>query len=296
MKKTKKKKKVNEKRLIIKFLACTVYLIVIMILFVCSYKLFEQKNNMVRWSEVESVEEYSYIEISRMSEKFAYYEEENIGIHFVIELDDTGEWRTYLVAIDEDNYAKYKDIIDYSYERITEEPEPLKVYGYPSIIREELKEMALNNIDNFLPKENKIEITSENFENYLTNSYLDTTQDKREYFNIILFATLILLMIMIFLLIFTILDKDKIVDNLDDVIDETVKSTKKKLDKMSKMLPEQKKTTKKEEPKKTTKKTPKKEEPKKVVKQEPKKVEIKKEEPNKKEVKREVDIEDEEII
>lgn len=304
MKKTKKKKKVNEKRLIIKFLACTVYLIVIMILFVCSYKLFEQKNNMVRWSEVESVEEYSYIEISRMSEKFAYYEEENIGIHFVIELDDTGEWRTYLVAIDEDNYAKYKDIIDYSYERITEEPEPLKVYGYPSIISEELKEMALNNIDNFLPKENKIEITSENFEKYLTNSYLDTTQDKREYFNIILFATLILLMIMIFLLIFTILDKDKIVDNLDDVIDETVKSTKKKLDKMSKMLPEQKKTTKKEEPKKTTKKTTKKEEPKKVVKQEPKKVvkqetkkvEIKKEEPKKKEVKREVDIEDEEII
>ena len=296
MKKTKKKKKVNEKRLIIKFLACTVYLIVIMILFVCSYKLFEQKNNMVRWSEVESVEEYSYIEISRMSEKFAYYEEENIGIHFVIELDDTGEWRTYLVAIDEDNYAKYKDIIDYSYERITEEPEPLKVYGYPSIINEELKEMALNNIDNFLPKENKIEITSENFENYLTNSYLDTTQDKREYFNIILFATLILLMIMIFLLIFTILDKDKIVDNLDDVIDETVKSTKKKLDKMSKMLPEQKKATKKEEPKKTTKKTTKKEEPKKVVKQEPKKVEIKKEEQKKKEVKREVDIEDEEII
>ena len=304
MKKTKKKKKVNEKRLIIKFLACTVYLIVIMILFVCSYKLFEQKNNMVRWSEVESVEEYSYIEISRMSEKFAYYEEENIGIHFVIELDDTGEWRTYLVAIDEDNYAKYKDIIDYSYERITEEPEPLKVYGYPSIISEELKEMALNNIDNFLPKENKIEITSENFENYLTNSYLDTTQDKREYFNIILFATLILLMIMIFLLIFTILDKDKIVDNLDDVIDETVKSTKKKLDKMSKMLPEQKKATKKEEPKKTTKKTTKKEEPKKVVKQEPKKVvkqetkkvEIKKEEPKKKEVKREVDLEDEEII
>lgn len=312
MKKTKKKKKVDEKRLIIKFLACTVYLIVIMILFVCSYKLFEQKSNMVPWSEVESVEQYSYIEISRMSEKFAYYEEENIGIHFVIEMDDTGEWRTYLIAIDEDNYAKYKDVIDFSYERTTEEPEPLKVYGYPSIISEELKEMALNNIDNFLPKENKIEITSENFEQYLTNSYLDTTQDKREYFNIILFATLILLMIMIFLLIFTILDKDKIVDNLDDVIDETVKSTKKKLDKLAKMVPEVKKTPKTEELKETKKKTKKeeskktetkkveskKEEPKKVEskKTETKKVEVKKEEPKKKEVKREVDIEDEEII
>ena len=312
MKKTKKKKKVDEKRLIIKFLACTVYLIVIMILFVCSYKLFEQKSNMVPWSEVESVEQYSYIEISRMSEKFAYYEEENIGIHFVIEMDDTGEWRTYLIAIDEDNYAKYKDVIDFSYERTTEEPEPLKVYGYPSIISEELKEMALNNIDNFLPKENKIEITSENFEQYLTNSYLDTTQDKREYFNIILFATLILLMIMIFLLIFTILDKDKIVDNLDDVIDETVKSTKKKLDKLAKMVPEVKKTPKTEELKETKKKTKKeeskktetkkveskKEEPKKVEskKTETKKVEVKKEESKKKEVKREVDIEDEEII
>ena len=312
MKKTKKKKKVDEKRLIIKFLACTVYLIVIMILFVCSYKLFEQKSNMVPWSEVESVEQYSYIEISRMSEKFAYYEEENIGIHFVIEMADTGEWRTYLIAIDEDNYAKYKDVIDFSYERTTEEPEPLKVYGYPSIISEELKEMALNNIDNFLPKENKIEITSENFEQYLTNSYLDTTQDKREYFNIILFATLILLMIMIFLLIFTILDKDKIVDNLDDVIDETVKSTKKKLDKLAKMVPEVKKTPKTEELKETKKKTKKeeskktetkkveskKEEPKKVEskKTETKKVEVKKEEPKKKEVKREVDIEDEEII
>ena len=312
MKKTKKKKKVDEKRLIIKFLACTVYLIVIMILFVCSYKLFEQKSNMVPWSEVESVEQYSYIEISRMSEKFAYYEEENIGIHFVIEMADTGEWRTYLIAIDEDNYAKYKDVIDFSYERTTEEPEPLKVYGYPSIISEELKEMALNNIDNFLPKENKIEITSENFEQYLTNSYLDTTQDKREYFNIILFATLILLMIMIFLLIFTILDKDKIVDNLDDVIDETVKSTKKKLDKLAKMVPEVKKTPKTEELKETKKKAKKeeskktetkkvelkKEESKKVEskKTETKKVEVKKEEPKKKEVKREVDIEDEEII
>ena len=275
MKKNKKKKKVDEKRLIIKFLACTVYLIVIMILFVCSYKLFEQKSDMVPWSEVESVEQYSYVEISRMSEKFAYYEEENIGIHFIIEMSDTGEWRTYLIAIDEDNYAKYKDIIDYSYERTTQEPEPLKVYGYPVIVSDELKQMALNNINNFLPKENKIEITTENFEQYLTNSYLDTTQDKREYFNIILFAILILLMIMIFLLIFTILDRDKIVDNLDDVVDATVKSTKKKLDQLSKKVPAVN-NTKKIETKQQVKKTTKKSIEKKTTKEEPKKIEPKK--------------------
>ena len=73
----KNKRKIDEKRLIIKFLACTVYLIVITILFVCSYKLYQEKDNITPWQEVESVEQYSYIEISRMSEKFAYYEKEN---------------------------------------------------------------------------------------------------------------------------------------------------------------------------------------------------------------------------
>ena len=68
---------IDEKRLIIKLLACTVYMIVIMILFVCSYKLFQSKSDITPWQEVESTEQYSYIEISKMSEKFAYYEEEN---------------------------------------------------------------------------------------------------------------------------------------------------------------------------------------------------------------------------
>ena len=88
--------------------------------------------------------------------------------------------------------------------------------------------MAIKNIGNFLPKENKIKITEENFEEYLTNSYLDTTQSRKEYFNLVLFATLILLFIMIFLLFFTIFDRDKIVNNLEEIVDETVKSAKKK--------------------------------------------------------------------
>ena len=224
----KKKKKTDEKRLIIKFLACIVYLIVITILFVCSYKLYQEKDNITPWQEVESVEQYSYIDISKMSEKFAYYEELNIGIHFVIETEETGEWRTYLIAINESDYDRYKDIIDYSYDRIKEEPEPVRVYGYPVIITDDLKQMAIKNIGNFLPKENKIKITEENFEEYLTNSYLDTTQSRKEYFNLVLFATLILLFIMIFLLFFTIFDRDKIVNNLEEIVDETVKSAKKK--------------------------------------------------------------------
>lgn len=217
--KDKVKRKLNERRLGIKMAVCLVYLIVITILLVCSYKLFQHKDEIIPWDKVKSVDEYSYIEISKMSEKFAYFEENNIGIHFVIEKEDTGRWHTYLIAINEDNYNKYQSIIDYTYERTTEIPEPIKVYGYPVIVSDELKQMAIKNITNFVPAENEITITNENFDSYLTNSYLDTTQVKKDNFDTILFVTLILLFIMIGLFIFTIFDRDKIVDNIDEKID-----------------------------------------------------------------------------
>ena len=210
MKKLSKEK--TEKKLTIKLILCIVYLIVITILFVSSYQLFQSKYNAKPWGEVESVEEYSYINVSRMSEKFAYYEEENIGIHFVIEKEETGLWHTYLIAIDEDEYDKYKDIIDYTYERTDKEPKPLKVYGYPEIIKSDLKFLAIKNIINFVPADNEVAITEDNFETYLTNSYLDTTKEKQDYFSIILFITLILLFIMIALFLFTIFDKNKVIN------------------------------------------------------------------------------------
>lgn len=203
-------KKVTEKKLTIKMLLCSIYLIVITILFVCSYKLFQEKYYAKPWGEVESVEEYAYIEVSRMSEKFAYYEEENLGIHFVIEKEDTGLWHTYLIGINEEEYDKYKDIIDYTYERTDKEPEPIKVSGYPEIIKDDLKQLAIKNIENFVPAENEVKITEENFETYLTNSYLNTTKEKIDRFSPVLFITLILLFIMIAIFIFTIFDKDKL--------------------------------------------------------------------------------------
>lgn len=209
MKKVNKEK--TEKKLTIKLILCIVYLIVITILFVCSYQLFQSKYSAKPWGEVESVDEYSYINVSRMSEKFAYYEKENIGIHFVIEKESTGVWHTYLIAIDENDYDKYKEIIDYTYERTKEEPRPLKVYGYPEIIKSDLKGLAIKNIVNFVPAENEVTITEDNFETYLTNSYLDTTKEKQDYFSIILFITLILLFIMIALFLFTVFDKNKVI-------------------------------------------------------------------------------------
>ena len=226
---TSTKDKHDEKRLVIKFLICLVYLIVITILFVCAYKLYEEKKEIVPWDKVESVDEYTYIEIDKMSEKFAYYAEENIGLHFVIEKEDTGQWHTYIIAINEDEYSKYQAIIDYTYERTLNAPEPIKVYGYPVIVSDNIKQMAVKNIVNFVPAENEVTITTDNFDNYLTNSFLDTTQERKDSFSPLLCLTGFLLFIMIGLLIFTIFDRDKIVDNIDDKYDELKRKTKKRL-------------------------------------------------------------------
>ena len=202
---------IHEKRLVFKTFICLIYLIVITILVVCIYQLYHEKEKILPWSEAESVEDYTYITISKMSEKFAYYENSKKEIHFVIEEEDTGQWHTYLVAIDEDDYSKYKDIIDYTYERTTEVPEPVKVYGYPVVIDDELKQLAIQNITNFVPAENEVVITNDNFNTYLTNSYLDTTLSRQEKFSFALFLVIVILIIVVLMFILTILDQDKVV-------------------------------------------------------------------------------------
>ena len=221
-----KRKKVKEKRLAIKMFICAIYLIIITILFACSYTLFEQKSIIVPWSEVQSVDDYTYIDISKMSEKFAYYEESNIGIHFVIEKETSGLWHTYIIAINENDYNKYKEIIDYTYERVKEAPEPIRVYGYPTITDDNIKKMVIKNIPNFVPAENEVTITEENYNSYLTNSYLDTTRERNNDFSIILCISLLLLFVVIALLIMTILDRDKIVDSLDEKLEEELNKSK----------------------------------------------------------------------
>ena len=209
-----------EKRLAIKILLCSVYLIVITILSICSYKIYEEKKNVKSWSKVTDASEYAYIEISKMSEKFAYYSTSKKSIHFVIEQEESGAWHVYLIAIKDSDYHKYKNLIDYTYERTDKNPGTIKVYGYPVVINDELKQMAIENIVNFLPIENEVVITNDNFNDYLTNSYLDTTLEREDNFNALLFTTLLILFIMIVLFFLTIFDKDKITDNLDDLLDE----------------------------------------------------------------------------
>ena len=110
------------------------------ILMVGCYYLYKEKQKITPWSEAENVEEYSYLDISKMSEKFAFDEENNVGIHFAIEIEKTGVWHTYLVAINENEYEDYKAIIDYTYGRTTKVPDKKRVYGYPVIIDEETKD------------------------------------------------------------------------------------------------------------------------------------------------------------
>ena len=128
--------------------------------------MFKDKQKEVYFSESESVNDYSYINIYKMSEKFAYYKESNIGIHFVIDKEETGQWHTYLVAINESDYKKYKSIIDYTYNRTDIEPKSIRVYGYPVLVNNELKEMAIKNIEKFIPAQNEVKITNENYENF----------------------------------------------------------------------------------------------------------------------------------
>ena len=193
-----------------KIYLCIVYVIIIIILTVCSYRLFKQKYIPKNWEEVTTVEDYATITISKMSEKFAYNSKTKKEFHFVIEENEnTGLWHTYIVCIDNNDYNKYKNIIDYTYERIKEKPNPIKVKGYPELITKNLKEVALKNITKFVPTTNEITITEDNFEIYLTNSYLDTTKQVQDQFNSFLFILLILDVIMVVILIYTLKDKSE---------------------------------------------------------------------------------------
>ncbi len=201
------KKRKKEKRIALKMLLCLIYLIAMTVLFVCSYTIYQEKKKLTPWDEVEKTNEYTYMDIYKMSEKFAYNKDSNIGIHFVIVKEATGLWHTYLIAINENNYNKYKGLIDYTYERIQIEPPPMRIYGYPAITTNDMKTLAIKNIGNFLPAENEVQITEENYKKYLTNSYLDTTKTKKESFSLILCISFGLIFVVFALFIMTIFDK-----------------------------------------------------------------------------------------
>ena len=61
-------------------------------------------------------------------------------------------------------------------------------------------------------------ITDENFNTYLTNSYLDTTIPKQENFSMVLCLVIIMLIIVVLMFILTIFDQDKkVYQKVEDV-------------------------------------------------------------------------------
>ena len=203
----KNKKSINIKNISTKILLCILYLFVIGVLVYSAYSIFKDEDKIVSWKDVEKTSQYAYIEITQMSEAFAQIN--NKQIHFVMEKESTGAWHTYLIAINKDDYNKYKDIIDFTYERTKKSPKTIKAYGYPRKIPTSIKKLAIKNIRNFVPIENQVVINEKNFDKYLTNTYLDTTIEKTHTFNYYVLILLIMSFIIFIVIIYTIVEKDK---------------------------------------------------------------------------------------
>lgn len=194
------------KRIFLKFILVIIYSFIIGILVYSSFMLFSEDRKIVKWKDVEKTNQYTYLEFDQMSEAFAKIG--NKQIHFVREKESSGAWRTYLIAIKEEDYSKYKANIDYTYKRTEIVPKTIKAYGYPIEIPSKVKKLAIKNITKFVPIENEIKIDDNNFEKYLTNTYLDTTIEKQEELNYYVIITLLVAFVLFIIIIYTIFEKD----------------------------------------------------------------------------------------
>lgn len=206
------------KRRLIKTIMCLIYIMVMGVLFLCAYRLYEENNKILSWNKIQKTEDYTYMDIIKMSPKFADSRESNIGYHFVTL--ERKEWSTYIIAINENEIETYKAMIEYSTGKTEKKPDEIRIYGYPSIIEDDIKEIALSKIVEFIPETS---IQEDEYESYFTNCYLDTTKEQRKEFNIIIFVILLLSFIVFILLFLTIIDKDKIVDTISEKEEEEEK-------------------------------------------------------------------------
>lgn len=247
MAKRNNKNKNHKKNTLFKLLLCILYIFVIVVLIYSSYSIFKDEDKIVSWKDVTKTNQYAYLEITQMSEAFAQINDKQI--HFVMEKESTGAWHTYLIAIKKDDYNKYKNIIDFTYERTKESPKPVKVYGYPKEIPSNVKSLAIKNITKFVPIENQVVINDKNFEKYLTNTYLDTTMEKTHPFNYYVLILLIMSFVMFIVIIYTIIEKDK--SSLKKV---NINNSKKKKDVREKVIKKGKDSNKKKNTEETNSK------------------------------------------
>ncbi len=148
--------------------------------------------------------DYSYIEIYKMSDSFAVID--NKELHFVIDKHNN----IYIIAIYKSDIDKYKAIIDYSYGRI-KKSKSIKVYGLPIKQNNEIKDLVIKYVNNFLSYGEKIPITLENYNEYIPDTFLDTTVSYYYKFNYVVF-----LLFLIFGIIFLIFIKVMFFKKIDE--------------------------------------------------------------------------------
>lgn len=198
------KKKLKLKKKVFYLLLVFMSFFLLFLLFYATYFIY-MKSQKVGYYQKNNTN-YSFLIISEMSDAFAEVGQKEF--HFVKDLES----HVYIVAISKDEKKKYQGIIDYTYGK-SNHKEQIKVYGYPILENEQIHRLIIKYINKFLPYEEHLDISEENYSNYFFNTYLDTTIQKMDQFNIIVFL-LFLLFILFFYLFIKILwiEKRKIYD------------------------------------------------------------------------------------
>ncbi len=186
-----KKKLKLKKSILYRFTFSIIFLIIICILFFSSYFIYTKSRKIAYYTSKNK--DYSYLEIVEMSDSFA--DIGNKELHFVRDNKNI-----YVVAISKKEIKGYQNVMNYTYGK-TKERKTMKIYGYPISKNNQIKKLEMKYINYFLPYEERININYHNYNQYLFDTYLDTTINPLYQFNYIVFLLLLLFAILLFIFI-----------------------------------------------------------------------------------------------
>ncbi len=118
--------------------------------------------------------EQQYLEFNMLTDPVATFTlGENHGVYLAFYADDTGIY-PYLVCLSQQDFEKYQDIYDFTFDErdISEGPGFATVYGYSEEISDELRDFAIEYFNYFTDTDL---LNESNFYDYLGRYYLDTT-------------------------------------------------------------------------------------------------------------------------
>lgn len=188
----KQRKRKLKRSIIKKFFIFLIFTVILCFLFYMTYYIYMEMRAISKYNK--KVQEYSYLEIEKMSDKFA--EIENKEFHFVRDKYNV----IYIISIDNNKLDKYENMIEYTYGK-REKVDSIKLYGLPVRVSQELKQLIINNINKFLSFNEQMDITVENYEEYLPITFLDTTIKEQYKFNYVVFLLFLIFSILFLLLI-----------------------------------------------------------------------------------------------